>query len=354
MIALDINSHPTIQQAQFACNIIEEHKCKILFTINEWGLDTERIIHDFILKKSILHLNWCVDDPFFEELILRKKFSSSSCRIDFVSDRDYVDTMNAQGYHAYFLPLGTDPSVFYPTTQTFIHDAAFVGSSYLTQIEEFKNIAPDFAETMIPTIASALNELRHNNNLDLQKILLQKILKTTLPADCSVSKALFICKHIAGFLYRREIVSKLAESFENFAVYGDTGWISCIKKQLLKTVSYGDELRNVYNSTRINIDINRVVIRNGFTQRVFDALACRSFLITSSKPVIQEFFETENKNEIVTFSTAEELTDLVRYFLAHESQRKAIAQRGYEKILKSHTYIHRIQQLFSIVSKHIS
>lgn len=353
IITLDISSHPTVEQAHFACKIMHDHKCSILFTINEWGLDTEGVIHDFLLRRSIVHLNWCVDDPFFEEIILRKKFRPSSLRIDFVSDKDYLPEMNSRGYHAYFLPLATDPTLFFPQNRPYINDVAFVGSSYLNQISEFSNMAPTFVESMIPSIASILKENLLNNEVDLERLLHDKISASPRPQNCSIKKALFICKHLAGFLYRKEIVSELAKSYDNFAVYGDNGWLSCIKNKLHKTIGYGNELREIYNGTRINIDINRVVIRNGFTQRVFDVLACRSFLITSTKPLIREFFETENKKEIVTFSTAEELTDLVRFFLNHESQLKAIAQRGYEKILAAHTYKHRIQQIFRIVKKHL-
>ncbi len=349
VIALDISSHPTIQQAQFACKIIHEHKCRILFTINEWGLDSEGVIHDFLLKKSIIHLNWCVDDPFFEELIHRKKFRSSPMRIDFVSDKDYLSDMKSKGYQAHFLPLGTDPSIFFPANQPCTHDVSFVGSSYLDQVNQFSSMASTFIENILPDIASTLKNSLNSNYLNLENLLMQKVSGYTLPPDCSISKALFICKHIAGFLYRREIISKLAESFENFAVYGDNGWLQSIKDKLHKAVCYGDELRNVYNSTKINIDINRVVIRNGFTQRVFDVLACRSFLITSAKPIIQEFFETENDKEIVTFNTPEELVDLVNYFLNHQTQLEGIAQRGYQKVLGAHTYRHRIQQIFRIV-----
>ncbi len=353
IITLNICSHPTVEQAHFACKIMHEHKCRILFTINEWGLDTEGVIHDFLIRSSIIHLNWCVDDPFFEELILQKKFKPSSLRIDFVSDKDYLTEMNSKGYHAYFLPLATDPSLFFPENRPYINDVAFVGSSYQDQINEFSSMAPNLVESMIPSIALILKEFLQNNELDLEELLKNKISASLLPQNCSYNKALFICKHLTGFIYRREIISKLAKSFDNFAVYGDSGWLSSIKDKLHKTISYGNELREIYNATRINIDINRVVIRNGFTQRVFDVLACRSFLITSTKPLIREFFETESPKEIVTFSTAEELTDLVRYYLNHETQLRAIAQRGYEKILAAHTYKHRIQQIFSTVKKHL-
>lgn len=353
-IVLDICSHPTVEQAQYACKIMHEHKCKILFTINEWGLDAEGVIHDFLLRNSIIHLNWCVDDPFYEELMHKKKFSPYSFRIDFVSDKDYLSEMNSKGYHAHFLPLATDPSIFFPDTQSQINDIAFVGNSYLVQTDKFCSKVPAFIENMTPTIASILKELLQNNEINLEEMLQNKISDSILPQDCSYNKALFICRQLISYLYRKEIILNLAKAFDNFIVFGDNGWHSYIGDKLHKPVKYYNGLKKVYNGTKINIDINRAVIRNGFTQRIFDVLACKSFLITSAKPLIGEFFETgENKREIVTFGTAEELIDLIRYFLKHETQLKSIAQRGYEKVLAAHTYKHRIQQIFKIVKKHL-
>jgi spore maturation protein CgeB len=119
----------------------------------------------------------------------------------------------------------------------------------------------------------------------------------------------------------------------------------------LGKVVYGDGLREIYNSTKVNIDINRVVIRNGFTQRVFDALACGAFLITNAKQVVADHFETSgSQREIVTFKNADELADLVRYYLTHENERMEIARRGYRKVLTSHTYDHRIAEIFNTLS----
>lgn len=316
-------------------------------------MDSEGIIHEFLLKNNIIHLNWCVDDPFYEEIIHLKKFRSSSCRIDFVSDRDYVETMISEGYNAHFLPLATDPSLFFPDSSKIIHDLCFVGNSYLYQVDEFTSLAPNLIESMLPFIASVLKEYLSHNDIDIEKKLYQKISTCILPENCSARKALFICKHLAGYLYRKEVVLKLAQSFQSFAVYGDAGWEPYLNNILHNTISYGNELRTIYNGTKINIDINRVVIRNGFTQRIFDALACRSFLITSEKPVIHEFFKTEGEKEIVTFSNTDELTDVVRYYLQHESERISITQRGHARVLAAHTYLHRIQQLFSIVKKQL-
>jgi len=347
LIVFDITSTPVSEQAFYASKILEEQKCNALFTINEWGLDCDGIIAGFLEQKKILHINWCVDDPFFEEIIHKRKFRKSDLRFDFVSDRDYLEKMEKKGYKARFLPLGTDPSMFYPVKRNFVNDLSFVGSSYLAQVNEFVSMAETFLTGMVPFLASLLSQYRQDSSLDIDKKITARVSALDLPESLSPEKAVFICKHFAGYLYRKEAVLSLARQFPGFRIYGDDGWLREVSPERLGTVKYGDELREVYNSTKINVDINRVVIRNGFTQRVFDTLACGAFLITSSKPIVEEFFETDgSQKEIVTFKTPDELSDLAQYYLIHDTERQKIQERGHRKVMAAHTYDHRIKELF--------
>ena len=161
-------------------------------------------------------------------------------------------------------------------------------------------------------------------------MLTEKFLKC-LPDGLHPDKAVLSPNILQG-IFTEETVSSLVSQFPGFRIYGDNGWLREVPPERLGKVVYGDGLREIYNSTKVNIDINRVVIRNGFTQRVFDALACGAFLITSAKPVVADHFETDgSQREIVTFKNADELADLVRYYLTHENERMEITAGGIEK-----------------------
>ena len=41
-----------------------------------------------------------------------------------------------------------------------------------------------------------------------------------------------------------------------------------------------------------------------------------------------------------------DLVEKVRYYLKHEDERAAIAQAGYERTLREHTYVHRFRDIF--------
>ena len=350
LVVLDITSHPDGAQAGRAAEILRAQRCRILFTVNEWGIDTGGIVQAFCESAGVLHVNWCVDDPFYEAVMLKRKFRPSSCRIDFVSDRDYLPRMRAQGYNARFLPLAVDPQMFRPSDGGYTNDCAFVGNSYLMQIDAFARGAESLLDSMVPFLAGIMRKYFSDAAVDVAAAVEEFIATSTLPQNLSGEKAAFIAKHFAGYLYRKHIVASLLSEIPGFFVYGDDGWLQVAARDRVRKVRYERALSEVYGATRVNVDINRVVIRNGFTQRVFDTLASGAFVITSAKPVIGEFFETaEGHREIETFENAEELHDKIRYYLNHEEKRKAVAERGRARVLGAHTYDHRIGTIFRLL-----
>lgn len=354
VIAVNTAVHPGRDKVFQAINVLRERSCGMLFTVNEWGIDREGILHDYLETEKIVHVNWCVDDPFYEEIMLEKKFIPSPLRIDFVSDRDYLRPMHAAGYNPHFLPLGVDSSIFYPSTKAHEHPCSFVGNSYLGQIKKFSKGAEGVLDTVLPFLAACLKRYLGNAAIDLGGEIAEFVAKIDLPEGFSADRAAFVTKHFAGYLFRKQMIGMLAASVPGFALYGDDGWRELLENVDVKKVRYGRKLADVYESTTVNVDINRVVIRNGFTQRIFDTLATGAFVVTSAKPIVDEFFVTTGeKKEVVTFGSGEELVDNVRYYLSHESERTAVARRGRECVLGGHTYDHRMGELFRVVSREI-
>ncbi len=334
------------------CTLLLEHRCRILFTVNEWGIDTVGVLKTFLEKHTIIHINWFVDDPFYDELIHTKKFIPSELRIDFVSDKDYLPRMIESGYHAYFLPLGTDPSVFFPCDSPVTYESVFVGNSYIKQMDELLVGADDLIMPIADFLASLIQQFNKNNRIDIEGEISSCLKKMQLPSGISFGKSVFLAKHFIGYLYRKNLVTGLVNTFAGFTVVGDAGWKLAVDPKRVIKVGYYSGLRQLYNESVINIDINRMVIRNGFTQRTFDTLACKCFCITSAKDIVSEYFITSgDKKEIVMFNNSNELHELIRYYLKHEQERKAIAERGYKKVIAMHTYDHRIAEIFAKVSE---
>jgi spore maturation protein CgeB len=136
-------------------------------------------------------------------------------------------------------------------------------------------------------------------------------------------------------------------------VFGDEFWLCDLPREKVSTaVGYYINLNETYRQTKINIDINRVVITEGLTQRIFDCSAGGNFVITSNKPVIDEFFVTKGENrEAIVFNNELHLKELIDYFLKHDDERNAIAQRARERVFKEHTYDHRVRSIFRVISE---
>jgi spore maturation protein CgeB len=323
-------------------------------------MDAAGALGKFLDKNNIIHCNWSVDDPFYEEIILTKKFRPARLRFDFVSDKGYVASMRERGYQAHFLPLAVDPSIFFPAAaqpdapRLWKYETVFVGNSYLRQMDDMLKSSPDFVDMMIPFLGSVVRHYHENVEYDIEGHIERKIRSLRLPEGLSFEKAVYIAKHTAGYLGRKQIVLQLVKRYPGFMVFGEPGWLKELPPERLGTAKYYDSLCDVYRSAKISVDINRMVIRNGFTQRAFDVPASGGFLITSAKPVVADYFVVDGKEkEIVVFRSSAELVKLIDYYLSHEEERLAIAERGRKKVLGAHTYDHRMAEMFGILSKEL-
>jgi spore maturation protein CgeB len=355
--AIDIAAHPTLHQVNVLCGILEQERCGAVVTINEWGTDTGGRFCDFCESRKIIHCNWCVDDPFYEEIILAKKYRPSPLRFDFVSDRGYVQPMRERGYRAFFLPLCTDPALFHPGPaaggERF--DLVFVGNSYLRQMDDMLALAPEFVDSIAPFLGGIIGSYLENVEYDIEARILEVMKSISLPRELSFEKACYIAKHAAGYFGRKRIVIALARRYPGFRVFGDAGWLRDLPPERVGSAGYYNTLADVYRHARIAIDINRMVIRNGFTQRPFDILASGGFVLTSAKPVVGDFFSPCGpEKDISVFHSEKELFESADYYLSHDRERLAIAGRGRSKVLSAHTYDHRMAAMFLLISQELA
>jgi spore maturation protein CgeB len=354
VVVIAIPDIATAEQALRSCEVLREQNCRILFTVNDWGLDREGTTRSFCEKNAIIHINWCGDDPFFQETFHGVPLRASPGRIDFVTDRGYVEPLRSAGINAHFLPLATDPSIFKPLvpSASWKRTACFVGNSYNRQIEDFTKGYEEFIDGFVPFVTGLLMDFQKNPLLDLSQKVAEKISVQDLPAGLSVKKAAFILKHLVSYFYRKRLIVSLCRRYPDFMVFGDEWWLLDLPRERISTaVGYYINLCETYQQTKINIDVNRVVIREGLTQRAFDCLASGAFVITSAKSILPEFFETTGKNqEVVMFESENHLRELIDYYQSHDDERVAIAQRGRLRVLKDHTYDNRMRTIFKILS----
>lgn len=78
--------------------------------------------------------------------------------------------------------------------------------------------------------------------------------------------------------------------------------------------------------------------------RIFEVLGCGGFLISGNAECLEDYYELGT--ELVVFNSAGELAELCQYYMNSPEERTKIAQAGYQRTLRDHTYEQRFGALF--------
>lgn len=118
-----------------------------------------------------------------------------------------------------------------------------------------------------------------------------------------------------------------------------------LRRRVRAKGAWGEVLLEIYNSSKIVLNISGwdPARFTGLNLRVFDVPATGAFLLTDYSPELEEYYTVGE--EIVCFTTIEELREKAFYFLRHENEREAIARRGYAKALTLPTITDRMRSL---------
>jgi len=86
----------------------------------------------------------------------------------------------------------------------------------------------------------------------------------------------------------------------------------------------------------------------GINPRLFEASGCGAFQLCDMKREIPLLFEPQK--EIVLYNTTEELAELIPYYLEHTSEREQIATATYQRAMREHTYLARMEKVLEIIT----
>ena len=110
--------------------------------------------------------------------------------------------------------------------------------------------------------------------------------------------------------------------------------------------AHDKKMVKIYNAAKIVLNFQPNDMTHGGNMRTFEIPACGAFQLADT---IDPDFFTQGK-EYVKFDNVRDLKKKIHYFLLHDKERKTIAQNGYRRTLKEHTYSHRFKKLLSMVS----
>ena len=115
---------------------------------------------------------------------------------------------------------------------------------------------------------------------------------------------------------------------------------------------WGEDMHRIIRNSRIALNIG-IDLAKGETgnMRMIEATGLGTFLLTEHQDNIRKYFEPGTECE--TFASPGELEEKVRYYLANETARTAIAQRGRERCLRDFSMSASLDRLVALMQRHL-
>jgi spore maturation protein CgeB len=274
---------------QETVEVINKMNPDIIMTLVGYKMDRKLI--EFLKKKESLLCIWLTEDPFYSdnsmEIIEDFHFIFT---IDFGSFEFYKKIFpNKNVYH---LPLGTDPSLYYPSDpqKVILYDLCLVGYPYPERIELVHHIIKHTTYTII----------------------------------------------LVGPLWRRYIRRKA----------------NCNRLEIINKWMEPSYVREIFNMSKIILNPHRAhdffknkntlgIESKSINNRTFDISACGGFQLISNKLDLEKHFNISS--EIVSFSNKDDCINLINDFMNDEKRRNDYSKNANERVLNNHTFFHRIQ-----------
>jgi spore maturation protein CgeB len=113
---------------------------------------------------------------------------------------------------------------------------------------------------------------------------------------------------------------------------------------------YGLAMYQLLHDSKLTFN-NHIDISAQFANnlRLYEATGVGTCLLTDWKGNLSDIFEPDI--EVVTYRSADEAADKVRYLLAHDDERRQIAEAGQRRTLRDHTFDLRAQQLDELIRR---
>lgn len=331
---------------------ILEFKPDFFLTINHLGFDEEGALTSFFKSIEMPAASWYVDSP---NIIIKGFDKNVSPYISiFLWDKWYIKDMEAMGFEEVaYLPLATDEEVFMPVKlspldiKRYGADVGFVGNSMVKPtMEKLEKVSTEL-HPLVEKMAQLLSSSR---------MPFDEVLKTIDEDELKRVKSLAVQERLdleAAILWRATLLYRLSciEALKDFnpCIHGDKDW-----KKLLDngyrhghSLNYYKELPVFYNACKVNFNATSLQMGQAVNQRVFDVPACGGFLLTDHQESLDELFEVGEEG--ITYKDKDEIPELVRFYLNNPEVRKKIAMKGKERVLKEHTYRHRLNKIIEVM-----
>ena len=314
---------------------------------------------------KIPYVSWTYDSPFIQLFSPTLEYDTNFA---FVFDSEICRELEEKGLQTYYLPMAA-PMDCYKSVwqdnikgQKYTTDISFVGALYnekhnnmfrhLEDLEPYEKGYIDAllnAQKNIYGVNFIENVLKDNSEV-FRKI--QQVCPVFARGDGIESAEwtlanYFLSRKVTA-MERVEIMQLLGERYSVNLYTTEPTDIKGVRN--CGVADYNTVAPLVFANSKINLNISLRSIHAGIPLRAFDIMGCGGFMISNFQEDFLEHFEPDD--EVVLYSSYEELLDKVEYYLNHDEERSRIAGNAQRKVAAEHTYLQRAQTMLSFVEEY--
>lgn len=103
------------------------------------------------------------------------------------------------------------------------------------------------------------------------------------------------------------------------------------------------EVNKLYSRTKIAINIHHDQSKYGCNPRFFEILGTKTFQLVDDNKFIDGHFS----DKVVIYESYEDIKNKIKNYIDNENLRASIAEKGYQEVIKNHTFTKRIKYILS-------
>ncbi len=240
-------------------------------------------------------------------------------------------------------------------------DIAFVGQLYDSKFEEIVSVLPDYykayfnAMNDVQLATYGMDTIFDGISLDLMKeistpefrkslddLYLKEGTPETEETEVSPGVMRYLMEQYVTHRERITLLELLGRHYNvHFYSYQDNNILQNVEK--CGALAWDSEMPKSFKQAKINLNISLRTIISGIPQRCLDIMAAGGFLLSNYQ---EELDEMVPGDACEMYGSIEEAYEKAGYYLEHEDERKKVAARGREVMLKEFTYEDRLRKIF--------
>lgn len=318
-------------------------------------------VFSVMMRDNITNLHDLIEGPKFNMILdhpawMKEHFGKAPKNYHLlIHDRNYLrfadQYFNKIGKNYYFQPAGVMPTDVNNPKK--LYDVTFIGTYH--DYRERLNVIRTYDRKQRFLTTRYMSIMKQHPNITAENAFRKTLDYYNLKLSDWDFVELFYETRQACFCimsyFREKIIYTLLNGGIKIDVFGES-WKKAPYAEHKNLISHPEllfeESLKVMGQSKISLNVMSWH-KDGFTERVINAMLCRSVVLSDKSSYLEEEFEDQKELILFNLEKLGELPVIVNELLANDEKISRIAERGYEKASQKHLWIHRGNSLLDLI-----